>query len=239
MLANSFPDSISTGIPDFTHSVKLTGIYETTLLEAVPEFIHGLVAYPKTKSMNEDGFTQEYEAALNRVLFNNPKGVLVGREYKDYSTLGANPLKQVDIAFYPMEMWASKKALYTVEAKRLPTGKGKRKKEYVSGLFSKSASPSGGIQRFKTEDHGCGLSKSAMLGYVEEYDFSYWHNTINVWIADKAKELPAEWIEDERLQNLIIDPTEICSVCRSVANRKSDSIELFHLWIKIPKPHSS
>jgi len=72
------------------------------------------------------------------------------------------------------EQGVSKIKLYTIEAKRLPTGTGIREKEYIYGSFS-SGSPSGGIQRFKTGDHGYGLPKSALLGYVEEYDFSYWH----------------------------------------------------------------
>jgi hypothetical protein len=232
MLANSFSSSFSIGVPNFTYSFKLEDVYERTLLEAVPEFIHGLISYKRTKSLDEEGFSQEYVTALNRCLINNPKGILAVPEYKDFYTVGANPVRRVDFAFVSSEQGASKIKLYTVEAKRLPTGTGTREKEYIYGSFS-NGSPSGGIQRFKTGDHGYGLPKSALLGYVEENDFSYWHKTINDWIAVKAEELPDEWQKDEQLQKLNIDSIQNFSVSRSVAYRESDTMGLFHLWIKI------
>jgi hypothetical protein len=232
MLANSFSSSFSIGVPNFTYSFKLEDVYESTLIEAVPEFIHGLVTFPRTKRLDEEGFSQEFVTALNRYLINNPKGILAVPEYKDFYIIGANPVKRVDIAFVSSEQGASKIKLYTVEAKRLPTGTGIREKEYIYGFFS-SGSPSGGIQRFKTGDHGYGLPKSALLGYVEENDFSYWHQTINDWIAFKAEELPEEWKEDEQLQKLKIDSNQNFSVSRSIAYRENDTLGLFHLWIKI------
>lgn len=232
MLANSFSSSFSRGVPNFTYSFKLEDVYERTLIEAVPEFIHGLISYKRTKSLDEEGFSQEYITALNRCLINNPKGILAVPEYKDFYTVGANPVKRVDVAFVSSEQGASKIKLYTAEAKRLPTGTGIREKEYIYGSFS-SGSPSGGIQRFKTGDHGNGLPKSALLGYVEENDFSYWHKTINYWIANKVEELPGEWKKDEQLQKLDIDSSQNCSISRSLAYRKFDTIDLFHLWIKI------
>jgi len=231
MLANSFSSSLSIGIPNFTYSSKLENVYEETLLEAVPEFIHGLISYKRTKSLDEEGFSQEYVTALNRCLINNQKGILAVPEYKDFYTVGANPVKRVDIAFVSSVQGASKIKLYTVEGKRLPTGTGNREKEYIYGFFS-SGSPSGGVQRFKTGDHGYGLPKSALLGYVEENDFSYWHKTINNWIVDKAEELPGEWKKDEQLQKLDIDSNQNCSISHSLAYRESDIIDLFHLWVK-------
>ena len=133
----------------------------------------------------------------------------------------------------PIELQPGIRPLYCIEAKRLPTGIGEREKEYVYGFFS-SGSPSGGIQRFKTGDHGFGLPKSALLGYVETNDFSYWHNVINQWIADKAKELPEEWKVNEQLHEFEVDSTHAYSFSRSIAYRSANSIELFHLWVKIP-----
>jgi hypothetical protein len=232
MLATSFPSSFSSGVTDFTYSAKLEDVFERTLIEAVPDFVHGLISYKKTKSLDEEGFSQEYVISLNRCLNNNPRGISAVQEYKDFYFAGANPVKRVDIAFVSSELGASKIKLYTVEAKRLPTGTGIREKEYIYGFF-RSGSPSGGIQRFKTGDHGYGLLKSALLGYVEENDFSYWHKTINDWIANKAEELPREWKKDEQLQKLDIDSKQNCSISRSIAYRESDIIDLFHLWIKI------
>lgn len=232
MLANSWSSSFSGGVPNFTYSIKLKDVYERALIAAVPEFIHGLISHKRIKSLDEEGFSQEYVVALSRYLINNPKGILAVPEYKDFYTVGANPVKRVDVAFVSSEQGSSKNKLYTVEAKRLPTGNGNREKEYIYGHFG-SGSPSGGIQRFKTGDHGYGLAKSALLGYIEDNDFSYWHKTINDWIAFKAEELPGEWKRDEQLQKLVIDANQNCSISRSLAYREFDTIELFHLWIMV------
>jgi len=233
MLANCFSKPFSIGTPDFTHSQKLENIFEMALMDAVPEFIHGLTSYSRTRSLDEGGFSQEFVTALNRSLMSKPKGILAVPEYRDFYTRGANPVKRVDIAFVSSEQGALKNKFYAVEAKRLPTGTGKREKEYVYGFFS-SGSSLGGIQRFKTGDHGFGLSKSALLGYVEANDFSYWYNVINQWIVDKAKECPEEWRNEEQLHEFEVDSTHSYSISRSVAYRLDDSIALFHLWIKIP-----
>jgi hypothetical protein len=236
MLAKFFSNSSYIGIPNFTYSFKLESIYEKVLLEAIPEFIHGLITFPKTTKLDEEGFSQEYVTALNRCLLYNPKGIIAQREHKDFYMVGANPVKRVDIAFVSSEQGASKIKLYAVEAKRLPTGVGKREREYVKGFFD-SGSPSGGIQRFKTGDHGYGLSRSALLGYVENDDFIYWYNAVNSWILDNALESPEEWSKTEQLQKIEINSTQVCSVSRSLAyrNASNDCIDLFHLWIKIPK----
>lgn len=236
MLAKFFSNSFAIGVPKFTYNFKLESIYENVLLEAIPDFLHGIITFPKTKRLDEEGFSQEYVTALNRSLIHNPKGIITAPDYKDFYTVGANPVKRVDFAFVSSEQGASKNKLYTIEAKRLPTGVGKREREYVTGYFD-SGSPSGGIQRFKTGDHGYGLSKSALLGYVENDDFISWHNAVNSWIIDNALESPEEWSKTERLQEIVIDKSQIFSVSRSIANRNTpdDCIDLFHLWIKIPK----
>ncbi|MCL2651417.1 MAG: hypothetical protein FWD60_10400 [Candidatus Azobacteroides sp.] len=234
MLAKTFSTSFSTNrTPNFTYSHKLENIFEAALVETVPEFLYGLVTYSKTRRLDESGFSQEFVTALNRCLCNDPKGILAISEYRDYYTIGANPVKRVDIAFVSSEQGASIKKLYTVEAKRLPTGSGERENEYVYGFFN-SGSPSGGIQRFKTGDHGFRLSKSGLLGYIEANDCFYWYNTINKWIQDKVKKLPEEWKDDEQLKEFEYDITHNYSISRSIAYRSTDSIELFHLWIKIP-----
>lgn len=233
MLADSFSNTFSIGASNFTYSQKLEKLFETTLVNATPEFIHGLITFSKTQKLDESGLSQEYVTALNRYLCFKPKGVLAVPEYRDFYVEGANPMKRVDIAFVSSEQGRSKEKLYTVEAKRLPTGKG-REKEYIHGFFS-NGSPSGGIHRFKTGDHGYGLSESGLVGYVEEYDCNYWHDTINQWIADKAKELPDEWKEDEKLCDFEFDSKSSCSISRSIAHRSDNSIKLFHLWIIIPK----
>jgi hypothetical protein len=82
-----------------------------------------------------------------------------------------------------------------------------------------------------------GLKAIISNSQVKRVDFcvGYFNNIINQWIADKAKELPEEWKEDEKLCDFKIDSKSSCSISRSIAHRSSNFIELFHLWIIIPK----
>lgn len=232
MLVNDSVNSSTSNVPAFTPSVKLENMYEKILVENIPVFLQDISNGFFTKKLNEEGFTQEFTSVLNRSLANHYRGVIVVSEFKDYYS-GGNPAKRVDFVFISSVQNASKKSLYAVEAKRLPTGKGAREIEYVVG-YCDCGGPSGGIQRFKTNDHGYGLPKSALLGYIEQDDFLYWYNTINGWILNKATELPQEWQNCECLNNIEIDPDKTYSISRSIAKRIPDEIDLFHLWVKIP-----
>jgi len=68
--------------------------------------------------------------------------------------------------------------IFLMEAKRLPSTS---TRDYVHH----SKKP-GGISRFKLEQSGFGkhLASSAMLGYVQKYDFDYFLNQVNTWISD-------------------------------------------------------
>ena len=76
----------------------------------------------------------------------------------------------------------------------LPSPKKKREKEYVIGDNN-----NGGIERYKSEKHGKGLSECGLLGFVEDKDFKHWNNTINSWIDDLSKLPKTAWKSDEVL----------------------------------------
>lgn len=234
MLADSTSNSYSTNTPQFTSSVKIESLYEEILIAVIPFFINTFSQKFNKEVLSETDLSQNFGIVLDRYIKSNDKIRLCIRENsKDIYSSGANNKKMPDFSFYSCEITDTIKPLYNIEAKRLPQDTKKREYEYVWGYF-KNGSSAGGIQRFKTGDHGYGLPKSALLGYIEENDFAYWHNTINSWIVNRAKDLPDEWKDDEQLQNLDVNSSQIYSVCRSVAHRKLDSIDLFHLWIKIP-----
>lgn len=233
MLVNTFSSPTYTGVPNFTHSCKLDNMFEIILVETIDGFLQGLNSSRPTKKMNEKIFTQNFVTEINRTLIKKTRGVVACYDHNDIYTVGANPNKCVDFAFTTSEQGAMPKSLYAVEAKRLPTGAGKREREYIHGFF-KNGSPSGGIQRFKTGDHGYGLRESGLLGYVEENDFNCWHETVNEWINDNAEQVVG-WSKDEKLEDIYIDSTLNYSISRSVAYRATDAINLFHLWIKIPE----
>ena len=83
----------------------------------------------------------------------------------------------------------------------------------------------GGIQRFKENKHGVNLPHSAMVGYVEVENFSFWHSKVNSWISDK----------DEHLQ--ILEINKIAKLKsnhkRNIQNKSIKPIELIHFWLKM------
>lgn len=220
--------------PTFTQSAKIEGLYENILINVLPLFFQSFSQRFTKTAFSETDYSQNFGIILDRYLKNKPSlNLLVRENTKDIYTSGANNKKMPDFVFFSSIIGTEIKPLYNIEAKRLPTDKndGDRETEYVHGQSKKD---SGGIERFKTGSHGYGLSKSALLGYLEEEDFGYWHEKINEWISIKASSTPSEWNINEQLTSLFIDASQSYSITRSVANRESDTIDLFHLWIKIP-----
>lgn len=220
--------------PAFIRSVKVEGLYENILIDVLPLFFQSFSQKFTKKTFSETDYSQNFGIILDRYLKNNPTLNLIIRENtKNIYTKGANTKKMPDFTFISSVLDAKITPLYDIEAKRLPTDKenGDRETEYVHGQSKKD---SGGIERFKTGSHGYGLPKSAMLGYIEEDNFGYWHQKINEWIFNKASSTPSEWNINEQLIDLFIDTSQNYSITRFVANRESDSIDLFHLWIKMP-----
>ena len=108
----------------------------------------------------------------------------------------------------------NQKRFFDIECKRLyHTSKSK---QYVSGK-------TGGIQRFKEDKHGVDLPYSAMVGYVETEDFSFWHNKINSWISDK----------NEYLKILKINKIAKLKSKHKRNDIQETSIELMHFWLNM------
>lgn len=220
--------------PAFIRSVKVEGLYENILIDVLPLFFQSFSQKFTKKTFSETDYSQNFGIILDRYLKNKPSlNLLVRENIKDIYTSGANNKKMPDFVFFSSAIGAEIKPLYNIEAKRLPTDKNgrDREKEYVHGQSKKD---SGGIERFKTGSHGYQLAKSALLGYIENEDFDYWYEKINEWISYKAHSNPLEWNINEKLSNISISTDKKYSTARSIANRKSDSIVLFHIWIKIP-----
>jgi hypothetical protein len=82
-------------------------------------------------------------------------------------------------------------SIFDIECKRLNSTL-THVKEYVSGH-------TGGIERFKRNEHGVDMFCSAMIGYIEDRTEVYWLNQINAWIDVLHIKYPAFWKETERL----------------------------------------
>jgi hypothetical protein len=82
-------------------------------------------------------------------------------------------------------------SIFDIECKRLNSTLS-HVKEYVSGN-------TGGIERFKRNEHGVNMSCSAMIGYIEDKTEIYWLNQINTWINELHVKKPVFWKETEHL----------------------------------------
>ncbi|MDR2130634.1 MAG: hypothetical protein LBP56_05635 [Odoribacteraceae bacterium] len=207
--------------PDFDIPTnKLLQWIEKSFIATTPVFLYTLLP-----NLNETQYAQEFVAELERTLRIMEVPLCVGREYSDIYTEGADRQRAVDFYFYPAEQGASRKSLFSVEAKRLPTPGGQdRAKEYVLG-------EGGGIERFKREDHGKGLPNCGMLAFIEKQDFAHWYSTVNSWITDTS--ISELWSTEECLTGLTVHETWAKSI--SIVKRISNNLNLIHFWIDIQK----
>ena len=126
---------------------------------------------------------------------------------------------------------------FTLECKRLPTPRSTadEKKEYVTGF-------KGGITRFKRNEHGVDLPINAMIGYVEKYDFEYWHSEINNWIESlngtiekgKTSTKDITWVTDEILEKIYFNEiARLHSKHPRINSTFTTEVTLVHFWVKI------
>ncbi len=151
--------------------------------------------------------------------------------------------RQVDLSVKPGEAgikvsgceYSIYEPFFVIEGKRLPTPGKDREREYVSGEEGKIT---GGIQRFKTGDHGSAFDVAAIIGYIQKNSFEHWLKTINGWIADLSKTFKGSdisWGNADVLKS--ISSEEKVSMMKSVNKRAphkcQNSITLYHLWVDL------
>ncbi|MBK9017659.1 MAG: hypothetical protein IPM82_28435 [Saprospiraceae bacterium] len=101
--------------------------------------------------------------------------------------------RQVDLG---IRLNYARDRILVIEGKRLHS---KGDNQYVSGN-------TGGICRFKREQHGEELEKACIVGFMETEDFSFWHRTINHWIGDERTKSPdLKWNDEEFLAKLEVE----------------------------------
>jgi len=193
------------------------------LLEIVEHFKSYLKSnFHKKNKLNENDLTQLYTKQVQIHIRNKDYPFNIEGQYQDVY----NQSKGFsDFFFYLNEQNIELSSIYSVESKRLPSPGKKREKEYLIG-----DNINGGIERYKSEKHGKGLSECGLLGFVEDKDFKHWSTIINNWILDLTKTRIA-WKKDEVL-NETISEKDFC-ILTSIAHRKKDSINLTHLWVLI------
>ncbi|MBI4650135.1 hypothetical protein HY745_02395 [Candidatus Desantisbacteria bacterium] len=191
-----------------------------SFIETTPIFKAHIKTFT-VKTLNEEEQTQEFVNIMRRKTQYYP--FLIGQEKKDlYHGAKGKP----DFYFYSREESESTESLFDVEAKRLPSPPPKsREKEYVIGDKS-----NGGIERFKNEKHGKGLSECGMLGFIETEDSNFWLAKINEWLEELSKS-NENWVKDETLKEIKnkIVYTYLNSIVHTISKR---DLKLHHFWIK-------
>ncbi len=215
---------LNTSIPKISISNTNTiSLINKLMKQSVSNFKSYIVSdFYKKRELSEDDFTQIYIEQTQILIRTNDYPFNINGQYRDITNLSKG---FSDFYFYPNEQNISTASLFSVECKRLPSPEKSREKEYVIGEKN-----NGGIERYKTEKHGKGLSECGLLGFVEKENFNYWSTKINNWISDLATTNKV-WRKDEVLSEIESD-IEFC-VLKSITHRNEDDVNLTHLWISI------
>lgn len=204
-------------------SANVVLLISKLMKQTVPSFKTYIVSdFYKKRKLNEDDFTQIYIEQAQILIRNHDYPFNINGQYRDINNLSKG---FSDFYFYPNEQNVSTSSFFSVESKRLPSPEKSREKEYVIGDKN-----NGGIERYKTEKHGKGLNECGLIGFVEKENSNHWKVTINSWIKDLVK-TDKNWNDDEILSEAESN-TDFCFL-KSIAHRKSDDINLSHLWVML------
>lgn len=213
-------ENIPKGSSSFGYVTKLVNFFETYL----PDLTKDRVV---SGSQNENDLTEVLYNHLCRKRKFNSEGIEYPFEFqteKSQKKQGAKGhAKRADIAVRINTIDCDMEVVYILEAKKLPTGKGKREQEYVKGK-------GGGIQRFKDDAHGLDdlgglLPHNGIIAYVTENEYAYWYEKINLWIRDCG------WNESECLQ--LKSFNKIGQLTSNHPRTLGTNVMLDHFWIKI------
>jgi len=243
MLADDHPSvfkgELEKGPPDNTSILAVVGFVERHLIDFSQEYTGSTIE-------NEEGLTQELIFLLNLYANKETYPFWFHNEYSEDTERGHSP--KVDIGaitkkesiIIESRTYSYKESFFSLEAKRLDKLPKKREKEYLIGRFEKKKYVnSGGVERFKQGIHGGKLKYSAIIAYVQIYDFSHWHKKINSWIEaliQKKIESPVKWTQGDKLKKKYVK--SVTAKFISVNSRGKDSITLFHLWTNLSSKKS-
>ena len=180
----------------------------------------------KDKITNEDDITTPFVLYLNYI--NSPFYF-----HNQFKTIGTNATTDIGVFIKNGKIPFS-----FVEAKRLPTPNDSNREE-TEYVCYKAENKQGGIERYKTGKHAGRekLTHSIMVGYVQENNFSHWHNKINSWIDDEIKSSSNQdivWNNEDKLVQANSFSKPKVTKYNSIHSRITLSkINLTHYWIDL------
>lgn len=122
--------------------------------------------------------------------------------------------------------------LIPIECKRLPipTSATRDEREYLYSAHSST----GGIQRFKSGNHGAGHAVGAMIGYIQSGDIDFWNGQLRAWLEELVETPVDGWTFDDELRVINRDATAKSALLESAHSRSGlPDIRLHHLWIEM------
>ena len=197
--------------------------------------------YTDSNIKNEKGLTQKLIHLLTLHALKKYHPFYFQNEYMENPERGDSP--QVDIGVISTQKEGiiigvkpyESESFFSIEAKRLTRLGSKRAREYLVGRTENNKYINcGGVERFKQGIHGKGLPYGAMIGFVQEHDFDYWHGLLNSWVEDLIHSniySPVSWNLKDKLQREYLKTTTARFI--SVNSRQGDSIILYHLWVSL------
>jgi hypothetical protein len=233
-----------------THKSMASGKIEGPEIDAhiiaVVDFVERILItfsdkYSDSHIKNEKGLTQKLVLILTSYALREYYSFWFDKEYMEIPGRGDSP--QVDIGVISTieegivigAKTYTDESFFSMEAKRLGNLGKKRSKEYLIGRYeNEKYIHCGGVERFKQGKHGRNLEYGAIIGYVQEHDFTYWYGCINSWIDDLIQKnvySPVPWLLKDKLQKDYIRSTTAKFI--SITSRKNDFITLFHLWARL------
>jgi len=212
-------EPILQNIPDLSVSTgKTMSFIIETILGVSTAFKKAIKQSNLIKPFNENKLTQIFVEQIEVRVKPNPF-VGVKNQYSDlfFGTKGIP-----DFYFHVVEEGISHLPLFVVESKRLPSPS--YEKEYVIG-----EKRNGGIERFKLEKHGKGLTNCGMLGFIEKDRLDFWLKSVNIWIEELSK-FDNSWKIDEKLREV---SGQSCNMHLNsiVHTLNSGDMLLHHFWI--------
>ena len=201
------------------------GKFEPKSLKEIKKFIENNIEIFQKKynrTTKEKGLNQQFVVCMNNQI--RDEKFFFHHEYIEDTSRGDSA--QVDIAIIPRE---SQKASFVLEAKRLDTSLPKyRKKEYII------RDGSGGIERFKKEIHGVGLTYVGMIGYMQTDDFDIWYAKINGWIDEEVTSATSSELTWEAKDKLLFDKKG--TLYQTYVSRHecmTKDIDMYHIWVDL------
>lgn len=227
-------------------SGKIEGPEVDAPIIAIVDFVERILItfsdkYADSDIKNEKGLTQKLVLILNFHALRENYPFWFDKEYMEVPKRGNSP--QVDIGTITTleegivigSKTYTDESFFSLEAKRLGNLEKKRSKEYLIGRYeNEKYIHCGGVERFKQGKHGRNLEHGAIIGYVQEHDFTYWYGSINSWIDDLIQKnlySPVPWLLKDKLQKDYIRSTTAKFI--SITSRKNNFITLFHLWARL------